>query len=177
MQPWQKNGCGFRCPAHQVLWPHLDGNISFSAVPQLREAEEIVWVMKTITLPLKKGISALTRAVRVSHRPPICDFKQPVSWSFWGSWEIMASQPVLWLVSVDSFPVVEKLLWGHLHFLVKGKDVFWRLVEFTRCGTTACWINWASSGQPSANSPLLPQYNPMTLFSHHFTHSQFWGAI
>ena len=30
MQPWQKNGCGFRCPAHQVLWPHLDGNISFS---------------------------------------------------------------------------------------------------------------------------------------------------
>lgn len=151
-------------------WEHL-----LSAVPQLREAEEIVWVMKTITLPLKKGISTLIRAVRVSH--PMCDFRQPVSWFFWGSWEIMASQLVLWLVCVDSFLVVEKLPWGYLHFLVKGKDVFCRLVDITCCGTTACWINWASSGQPSANSLLLPQYNPMTLFSHHFTHSQFWGAI
>ena len=123
---------------------------------------------------LKKRHIALIRAVRVSRCPPICDFKQPVSGSFWGSWEIVASQSVLWQLCVYSFLDIEKLPWGYLHFSVKGKDVFWRLVDFTWCVTTAHWINWASSGQPSSDSPLLPEYNPTTLFSHHFPHSQFW---
>lgn len=152
-------------------WEHL----LLSAVPQLREAKEIMWVRKTITLTLKKGISALIRAVRVPHCPPICDFKQPVSWSFGGSWEIVASQSVLWLLCLYGFLDIEKLPWGYLHFSVKGKDVFWRLVDFTWCETIACWTNWALSGQPSSDSSPLPEYNPMALFSHHFTHSQFWG--
>lgn len=124
-------------------------------------------VMKIIKCTLTEIIFALAQALRVSHHLPIPSFRQPLCFlgpsEAPGGWQ---SASLLCGLCACSFPDTKTLPQSCLHFSVKGKDPFWRLLDLQGVEQPHVQSTWFQLAR-------LPQRYLLLFFavrlSHHFT--------